>query len=700
METSNLLTPLAFVLISLLAGALLKYGLKKTPLPYTVGLFAFGLLIGMSDRFGWLNDSPLLRASIDFAGNADPDMILYIFLPILIFDAAYELDVHVFRKTLANATLLSVPGVAIAMLLTAALMMGVSTLNPSYAEWNWTFALMFGALISATDPVAVVALLKELGASKRFSTLVDAESMLNDGTGIVLFMLFFGAYTATGVAERPVLDFIRVVAGGALLGAALAYVCIKFITRVQGDEMLQNSVMIVAAYLTFILAQSYLDVSGVIALVAFGLTITYMGRPLLKPQVNKFMRQFWELAAHLANTLIFIIVGIVIALKVHFTWTDVLILLSVYAGLNIIRTLVIALLYPLMKRSGYGLSVRESAILSWGGLRGALGLTMALMVSYALAIPEPVRRQILFLTAGIVTLTLTVNATTIGWLLKKLGLTKKPSSQLLLDYSVKEQLYENSKKYFDELTRREALQATDWGLVEEFLPPKETQPVVWARPKDVTADLRLRILDKERSLYWKLYAEGAISSGTLRRLNLSVDELYDHDGKKPLCERGDIWNFCKPPFPVRYKRYFSFLGKWIDFSFQDKIVLGYDLARGLIVGQKEALKLVYEFGTSETVSAEYKSCLAGLEAEIRKNIATAGNFIDAIAIDYPRSYRAAVTRKSVRMLLSNEKKTIRQFKEQGMISSEEAEQMTNALSERRTRSFSPSAFLKRTHPTT
>lgn len=102
------------------------------PLPYSVGLFAFGLLIGTFDRIGWLESIPILKSSIDFAGNANPDMILYIFLPILIFDAAYELDVHIFRKTLTNATILSVPGVIIAMLLTAALMIGIGTFAPSY----------------------------------------------------------------------------------------------------------------------------------------------------------------------------------------------------------------------------------------------------------------------------------------------------------------------------------------------------------------------------------------------------------------------------------------------------------------------------------------------------------------------------------------------------------------------------------------
>ena len=208
MDSMELLAPLVFVIVSLVAGAILKYGLKRTVLPYTVGLFAFGLIIGLLDRAGVYADGSVFKASIDFAGNINPDLILYLFLPILIFDAAYELDAHIFRKTLFNATLLSVPGMVVAMFLTGLLMMGVSLFAPNYAQWDWTHALMFGALISATDPVAVVALLRELGVSKRFSTLVDAESMLNDGTGIVLFMLFFGTFTAAGGVDTPVTEFI------------------------------------------------------------------------------------------------------------------------------------------------------------------------------------------------------------------------------------------------------------------------------------------------------------------------------------------------------------------------------------------------------------------------------------------------------------------------------------------------------------
>ena len=243
------------------------------------------------------------------------------FLPILIFDAAYELNLHIFKKTLANATLLAVPGLIICMLLTGAFIVGMGQVIPGLESWTWTFALMFGALISATDPVAVVALLHELKTSKRFSTLVDAESLLNDGTGIVCFMLFFGAFTASGAhTASPFAEFIQVVVGSTFLGFLMARVVIWFITRINSEEMIQNSVIILAAYLTFILSQYYFGVSGVIALVAFGLTVTYTGKPRLKPQVNTFMERFWELLTYIANTLIFLIVGVVIAEKVDFSW--------------------------------------------------------------------------------------------------------------------------------------------------------------------------------------------------------------------------------------------------------------------------------------------------------------------------------------------------------------------------------------------
>ena len=677
-----LLAPLIFVVVCLVLGAILKSLLKKTTFPYTVSLFAIGIVIGLLDRFGVFPETGFLKSAVDFAGNMDPDLILFIFLPILIFDGAYELDLHVFRKSLLNSTLLAGPGMVIAMLLTGVFIMGMASFIPACEGWNWNYAFMFGALISATDPVAVVALLKELGTSKRFSTLVDAESMLNDGTGIVLFMLFFGVYTNAGAVADPFLNFLIVVFGGMLLGWVTARFTIWLLGKVGGEEAVQNSVIIVSSYITFILAQSILDVSGVIALVAFGLTITNAGRPKLKPEVNHFMDQFWELMAYIANTLIFIIVGVVIAMKIELSWTSLLLVILVYVGVNIVRMLVISILYPFMKNAGYGLTRRESFILAWGGLRGALGLTLALMVSYTLEIPEDIRRQILLFTGGIVTLTLAVNATTMRWLLLNLGLTKVPSAKMLLDYSLKKQITDNSEKYLERLKKREALEVANWALVEKFLPEPETAPVVSIQTKDVLADVRLRVIEKERALCWNLYNEGIISNISLKKLLASLDELYDRDGHMPLSYRKSIFKYYDYPFYIRWTQNKESIKKWVDRYAHERVINGYDMGRGFVITQKESLKLVKDFSNSSVLSDSKKEALLQLVKEIEENIDRIEQSILNLSKEYPISYRCAVTRKAIRMLLANEKRQIEQFQNDGLLSSAEAQTITADLDER------------------
>lgn len=674
METIALLAPLFFVVVCLVLGAILKSLLKNTTFPYTVGLFAIGILIGLLDRFGVFPETGVLKSAVDFAGNMNPDLILYLFLPILIFDGAYELDLHVFRKSLLNSTLLAGPGMVIAMLLTGLFIMGMASFIPACEGWNWSYAFMFGALISATDPVAVVALLKELGTSKRFSTLVDAESMLNDGTGIVLFMLFFGVYTSAGATENPFVNFLLVVFGGMLLGWIIARFTIWFLGKVGGDEAVQNSVIIVSSYITFILAQSFLDVSGVIALVAFGLAITYTGKPRLKPEVNQFMDQFWELMAYMANTLIFIIVGVVIAMKIELSWTSLLLVILVYVGVNIVRMLVITILYPIMKKAGY--------ILAWGGLRGALGLTLALMVSYTLEIPEDIRRQVLLFTGGIVTLTLAVNATTMRWLLLKLGLTKVPSAKMLLDYSLKKQIVDNSENYLEKLKKREALEIANWALVEKFLPETEEAPDVTIRTKDVLADVRLRVIEKERTLCWSLYNEGIISNISLKKLLVSLDELYDRDGHVPLSYRKTIFAYYDYPFYIRWIKNWDGIKKWVDRYVHERVISGYDLGRGFIIIEKESLKFVNDVSKASVLSDSKKEALQQLVNEIEENIRQIDYSITSLSKEYPISYRCAVTRKAIRMLLANEKRQVEQFQKDGLISDAEAKVMTEDLDER------------------
>lgn len=683
MEEYTFLAPLLLTIGGLIIGAILKSLLKHSRLPYTVGLFAIGIILGVMNRTGVFQSLPELHDAVSSVANINPDLILYLFLPILIFDAAYELNLHIFKKTLANATLLAAPGLIICMLLTGALMMGVATFIPGFESWTWAFALMFGALISATDPVAVVALLHELKTSKRFSTLVDAESLLNDGTGIVCFMLFFGAYAAGETTHAsPVITFIREVGLSTLLGFLLARIVIWFITRINSEEMVQNSVIILAAYLTFILSQYYLGVSGVIALVAFGLTVTYVGKPRLKPQVNTFMEHFWELLTYIANTLIFILVGVVIAEKVDFSWGALGVLILIYIALNLIRFAMIMLLYPVMKRLGYGLTRRESVILTWGGLRGALAMTLALMVSYTPAIPEDIRSQVLFFTAGIVTLTLCINATTMRALLNRLGLTHVPSARTMLAYRIEKSIRDNSEKYLEGLKKRDALEGANWHKVESYMTAQPQEPAKNPQNKAMLPEIRLRVLDKEKAICREIYEEGVISKPVFLRLMNSLDELYDHDGNYPLNVRTSIFKFCQRTELLNTLRNIPYLQNWMTFYFRERITVVYDLGRGFIILQKGSLKLLDDLRASEWVTGEQDSVLDTLREEINDNINRMSAFINNLADNFSKAYGHALTIKSIRMLLSNERRTVKQLINNGMLSEKDAERLLDDIDER------------------
>ena len=179
----------------------------------------------------------------------------------------------------------------------------------------------------------------------------------------------------------------------------------------------------------------------------------------------------------MANTLIFIIVGILIAMKCEFAWSDFGILFIVYIGIVVIRTLMIWLFFPIMRKRQYGISFKETLVLSGGGLGGALGLTRTLLDFYTPTISEEVRHQILFLTGGIVTLTLTFNATTTRWLLNKLKLTVKPSCKLLLDYNAQSAYQQKATDYFTQLQEKESLNGTNWTDLKSYLPNIGENPV-------------------------------------------------------------------------------------------------------------------------------------------------------------------------------------------------------------------------------
>jgi NhaP-type Na+/H+ or K+/H+ antiporter len=424
---------LFFLIVALVIGAATRQFLKKVPLPFTVLLLLIGLAMGALNReYGphgsqhaedavshevhdhgffaelWAKTVDTLSGAITWGGDLDGHLILYVFLPILIFEAGFALDVHTFKKSFLNAFYLAGPGIVTATVMTGLAFYGLISVfgDPGgisggvLSEWNvetgafiWLASMLFGAVVSATDPVAVVALLKELGASKKLGTLIEGESLLNDGTAIVAFVLLFGVVTGSqvmvtdtgefdlvGFLGNTAVGFGEIGAAGGLLGVLLGLIAILWVRKVFNDPLIEVTVILVTSFAVFFICEHFFHVSGVLGLVALGIVMAGVGKTRISPEVEHFMHEFWEFIAFVANVIIFIVVGVVIAQKVDPTGWDFLILGLVYLLIHLVRATNMGIFYPLMRKSGYGLPPRDAVVVWWGALRGAIGLALALVV--------------------------------------------------------------------------------------------------------------------------------------------------------------------------------------------------------------------------------------------------------------------------------------------------------------------------------
>jgi CPA1 family monovalent cation:H+ antiporter len=277
-------------------------------------------------------------------------------------------------------------------------------------------------------------LFKELGAPKRLSILVEGESLFNDGTAIVLFNILIAFVVGTTTAGKGFtaeffsgsLEFLKVSGGGAMVGILLAWIGWSVIGSIIENLPIKISLTIIMAYASFVIAEHVFHVSGVIALVLAGLASGYYGQIKLSQSMAEFMEEFWEFLAFVMNSLIFFLVGLVIAVRLDVgSFIAVLpLLVTAIVTLIIARALSVFGAMPLLKRLVEAVDSRYQAVMFWGGLRGAVGLALALTVVTTDGIPLEIQQIVLTLTAGVVLFTLLVNALTIEPLIVMLGLSR------------------------------------------------------------------------------------------------------------------------------------------------------------------------------------------------------------------------------------------------------------------------------------
>ena len=381
---------------------------RRLKIPYTAILVIAGMLIG---ALGAVNPPRLTR-----------DLLFAVILPGLLFEAAFNLDVGIFLRNKMAISALAIPGVIAAIFLAGAgTALAISGMS-SHTGFTLEQGLVFGALVAATDPIAVVAIFKELHVPVRLATLVEGESLLNDGTSIVLLTLLLSAVTgeSTGLGQL-VLRFILIVGGGVALGFAAGAVASKLISRID-DAVIEITITVITAYGTFALAEQ-IGVSGVIATVVAGMHCgTYAWTESMSRKTRLALDAFWEYIAFALNSVVFLLIGFEVSTSALLAaWPEILLAFVVVV---VARALVVYGVGGLLNRTRERIPSGWLAVMTWGGLRGALSMVLAL----ALPFDFPNRDLLITLTFGVVLLSILVQGLTMQPLLRRVGLALNGAS--------------------------------------------------------------------------------------------------------------------------------------------------------------------------------------------------------------------------------------------------------------------------------
>lgn len=412
--------------------ALLPRLATRLRLPYTVMLAGLGCALGLSisvaDALAPEVPGGVVRDFLTTLRGFEitADVLLWVFLPILLFDTAMKIDGRDLLDDLGPILILAVVAVLVT---TAAAGMALWAAS----SFTLTVCLLVAAIIATTDPSAVTAVFREVGARQRLMLLVEGESLLNDAAAIALFSALLPLVIqrmapdelvmASEIATTLAIEF----AGGALLGFVMGRIAALIVSRVDQGGPAEVTLSLALAYLTYALAQTYVHVSGVVAVVVAGLVFGTYGRTRIGEKEWHSVDTIWTQLAFWASSLIFVLASMLVPeTMAHATLYDIFLLAVLLAGALAARACVIFGVLPAVRilQRQRRISYRYKLVILWGGVRGAVTLALALAVTQNFAIPAEIRHLVSVLATGFVLFTLLVQATTLRPLIRWLGLNQ------------------------------------------------------------------------------------------------------------------------------------------------------------------------------------------------------------------------------------------------------------------------------------
>jgi len=507
---------------------------ERLHLPYTVLLAIVGVAIGAVSSF--LLYTPLtnvfddiVRPVVDLPFNAS--IFLVVFLPLLLFHAALTIDLREIAPDWAPILTL-----AIVAVFAAAVAIGFSL---SFAAGiPLTVALLVGAIVATTDPSAVVAIFRELGAPARLTRLLEGESLLNDAAAIVLFSVLVGMLTEGTRTDfaAGALHFAEAFLGGIVLGAAGGRIFGTVLPFLGGSRLAEVTLSVALPYIVYLLAEQLFDVSGVVAVVSAGLTAGAIGRVRLAPDNWRYVERVWEQTGFWASSLIFVSASTLVpklltGVHLEDSW---LLLVAVAAALAS-RAVVLFGLLPLL--SALHLSQKVSGAyklaIAWGGLRGAVTLALALAVTENSRIDPDVRNGVAVLATGFVLFTLLVNGLTLRPVIRLLKLDRlSPLNQALRNKvlalslaDVRDALSETASQYaIPPDVARSATEPVDRRIDELSAQPDLEQAI---SDRDRIRIGLVALANRERRIILDHHAQRTVSSAAIERLLRNTNLILD-----------------------------------------------------------------------------------------------------------------------------------------------------------------------------
>ena len=658
---------------------------KKLNFPHTVLLAAAGIIIGLvADAaatnlpHGILADTLRSLSSLHITA----DMVMFIFLPALVFESALSIDVQRLMEDLGPILFLAVVGLLISTFAVALPLHWVTGMG-------LVVCLLLGCIVSATDPVAVVAIFKELGAPKRLNILVEGESLFNDATAIVLFSILVSMLVGSG--EVDVLEgtwaFLRVFVGGVIVGFIIARIFTWVIERLRKLTLVCITLTITLAYFSFIVAEHYLHVSGVMAVVTAGLVMGSTGRTAISPDTFHALHETWSQLGFWAISVIFVLVGLAVPeLLAAIDPPLLLALILLIAAATMARAAIIYGLMPLVStlRVGQQVSMAYRTVMVWGGLRGAVSLALALAVFSNSAIGTETRQFVAVLVTGFVLFTLFVQATTIRQLMDWLGLSElTPHDRAIRDRVLTQTLTHVTESAAQAIDRQGVDSDLAAGLFEDYrlrvaAANEKANAIEGMSEVDwVTVGLAT-FLAQEKSKYFEQFGQGFISVQALRHLKVSVDNISD-----ALRYRG-VEGYLRAvqrslDFDRRFRAAVQFqqrvgwskpLAHALSIRFEVQSAMRSTLRDELAAGDREVIALVGEPAGNRVIDL------------IQERLDAVNLNVVSVRLQYPDYFRAVETRHLTRIALRLEGLDYRDLVDKALISQDIYDDLMSGLGAR------------------